>query len=133
MGPSPESDGNLAVEQAVVPTLTTLQWGRRPRATEIQVFVVVQTNAQPLQWGRRPRATEITPQNRVVRERPQLQWGHRPRATEIQGIRSASVDLLKASMGPSPESDGNAPFPLIFAGVVHMLQWGRRPRATEIW
>ena len=83
MGPSPESDGNRFVGVAVS-TVPRLQWGRRPRATEMWFPLATCPWHTELQWGRRPRATEMG-----------------------LALPVRAMEMRRASMGPSPESDGN--------------------------
>ena len=84
-----------------------IERGRRLRATESVATAATIAVVDPLQWGRRPRATErskLTAGTNVAVNA--LQWGRRPRATERLQARTIHRHRPIASMGPSPESDG---------------------------
>ena len=180
MGPSPESDGNDLFISSRQPEAKRLQWGRRPRATEIglrkhepTIFPRGFNGAVARERRKSPRRGGADVADRcfngaVARERRKSRTaaaGRAPGASRFNGAvarerrkscqHAERVGASDASMGPSPESDGNGKGRRAhatdckgFNGAVarerrksffiawhrrqQRLQWGRRPRATEI-
>src|SRR5437870_4082529 len=134
MEPSPLSDGNNLPRERATARTVSLQWSRRLSATETMASASAmaeraglasmepsplsdgnaEINLHPttkaaLQWSRRLSATEtITIYEADLQARIRaLQWSRRLSATETRSRNKHSRIEARASMEPSPLSDGN--------------------------
>src|SRR3984885_14752420 len=85
-----------------------LQWGRRRTSTETTGARGPCGQPRPLQWGGRRTSTETAKASRNPRTVGALQWGRRRTSTETELGERRGDCHLGASMGPSPNGDGDS-------------------------
>ena len=117
MGPSPFSDGRTDANLTGVKLEGALQWGHRLSAMEGMWSQTLHQPLEKLQWGHRLSAMEGRPYDRGTTIHEKASMGPSPFSDgRFRHSELSERDCL-ASMGPSPFSDGRSYLPLNSASL----------------
>src|SRR5438132_1268525 len=131
MEPSPLSDGNPRTPMSSCRRSSSLQWSRRLSATETLFHGLPAADIRGLQWSRRLSATETDVEDLHGCCAPRASMEPSPLSDGNRLVDGLAGTVLVASMEPSPLSDGNTASDADGRVRSAMLQWSRRLSATE--